>query len=84
MSDSKIPEQHFSLLSGIILGFLSWGGGNLYGSLFLGGGGGGGGGGLPLRDFGLCRWSGPESPLTGRAFISEFNCGVAGADLDFL
>ena len=25
MSDSKIPEQHFSLLSGINLGFLSWG-----------------------------------------------------------
>ena len=38
----------------------------------------GGGGELPLR------WSGPESLLTGRAFISEFNRGVAGGDLDFL
>ena len=62
--------------------------GKACGVFFWGGGGGGGGGGEAspegLYVLGLCRWSGPESLLTGRAFISEFNRGVAGADLDFL
>ena len=88
-------------MSGINLGFLSWGVLVWFFISWGGGGGGGvrifyslggkllswgrlgvvffwGGGKLPLR------WSGPESLLTGRAFISEFNRGVAGGDLDFL